>query len=102
MKLTKKHKLKPKENFLKDIEECIENSTDKDIMKERLEFVKTSLLERVNQTAMEKKSRRTMSVSSLSSVGVEGRKRHSSEAENGGSGSDRLQVRHKPSSSPAN
>ena len=46
--------LRPKEDFLKDIEESIENDGDNKLMKERLEHVKKSLLERVNQTAKQK------------------------------------------------
>ena len=85
--------LKPKDEFLKDIEDSIDNDSDNAIMKERLEHVKVSLLERVNQTAKQKKLRRS-SVSSISSL--DGRKRLSSESEYGKADS----VRHKPSVSP--
>ena len=64
--------LKPKEDFLKDIEEFIENHDQKELMKERLEFIKSSLIERVNETAKQRRH-------SVSSVGKgEGRKRHAS------------------------
>ena len=64
--------LKPKEDFLKDIGEFIENHDQKELMKERLEFIKSSLIERVNETAKQRRH-------SVSSVGKgEGRKRHAS------------------------
>ena len=64
--------LKPKEDFLKDIEEFIENHDQKELMKERIEFIKSSLIERVNETAKQRRH-------SVSSIGKgEGRKRPAS------------------------
>ena len=64
--------LKPKEDFLRDIEEFIDNHDQKEMMQERLEVLKSSLIERVNETARQRRH-------SVSSVGNgEGRKRHAS------------------------
>ena len=75
--------LKPKEDFLKDIEESFEDNENKEVLKERLEYVKTSLIMRVNETV---KLRR----SSIGSIGsLEGRKRHAS----GDTGEERSALR---------
>ena len=64
--------LKPKEDFLKDIEEFFDNHDQKELLKERLEFIKNSLIERVNETARQRRH-------SVSNIGSgEGRKRQAS------------------------
>ena len=75
--------VKPKVGFLKDIEDSIEKKEDNDVLKERLESIKNKMLDRVQQSAVQKKQRRS-SISSISSVSSnDGRKRqHSGETEN--------------------
>ena len=68
----------------------IAKNEDSVVMKERLEFVKNSLLERVNETAQLKKQRRA-SVSSL-----DGRKRNAS----GEIGDERSALRRQSSLTP--
>ena len=68
--------LKPREDFLKNVEESFEQSTDKEVIKDHLDFVKNKLLERVKELSSKNRERR-LSVSS--SVGSQdGRKRRSS------------------------
>ena len=57
--------LKPKENFLKDIEDGLNINSEDSLVKERLEEVKNKLLERVK--AAPNRFRR-MSISSSSSI----------------------------------
>ena len=58
--------VKPKEDFLKELEESIVKDDDEKIAKERLHYVKNTLVERFKDSQAKGKERR-MSISSVTS-----------------------------------